>query len=91
MAPHGLVGQTYDGDDMGVIGKIDNYNSNEVTTSAMGEGAIEGDAADYVMASKFATDFKFSRFGLKEAKPRDASKLKGKKVAPSGDATAGAA
>ena len=57
----------------------------------MGEGAIEGDAADYVMASKFATDFKFSRFGLTEAKPRDVSKLTGKKMARSGDATAGAA
>ena len=91
VAPHGLIGQTFDGDGMGVIGNTDNYNSNEVTTSAMGEGAIEGDAADYVMASKFATEFKFSRFGLTEAKPRDVSKLTGKKMARSGDATAGAA
>jgi len=53
----------------------------------MGEGAIEGVAADYEMASKFATAFKFARFGLEEAKPRDASKLSGEKVA----ATAAAA
>jgi hypothetical protein len=88
VAPHGLIGQTYDGDGVGVIGKTDDYKTrdNTVTTSAMGEGAIEGVAADYEMASKFATTFKFSRFGLEEAKPRDASKLGGEKVAATGAA-----
>ena len=49
VAPHGLIGQTYDGDGLGVIGKTDDYKTrdNVVTTSAMGEGAIEGDASDY--------------------------------------------
>ena len=93
VAPHGLIGQTYDGDQTGVIGKTDDYKTrnNVVTTSAMGEGAIEGVAADYEMASKFATAFKFSRFGLEEAKPRDASKLGGEKVAATGAATNAAA
>ena len=94
VAPHGLIGQTYDGDGVGVIGKTDDYKTrnNTVTTSAMGEGAIEGEASDYEMASKYATDFKFSRFGLTEAKPRDATKLTGQKVgAAAKAASAGAA
>ena len=90
VAPHGLIGQTYDGDGVGVIGKMDDYKTRDdvVTTSAMGEGAIEGGASDYEMASKYATDFKFSRFGLTEAKPRDATKLSGQKVKKVGDAKA---
>ena len=94
VAPHGLIGQTYDGDGVGVIGKMDDYKTrdNVVTTSAMGEGAIEGQASDYEMASKYATEFKFSRFGLTEAKPRDATKLTGHRVgAASKAASAGAA
>ena len=89
----GLIGQTYDGDQTGVIGKTDDYKTrnNVVTTSAMGEGAIEGVAADYEMASKFATAFKYSRFGLAEAKARDVSKLSGEKVARSSGAAVGAA
>jgi hypothetical protein len=86
VAPHGLIGQTYDGDGVGVIGKMDDYKTrdNVVTTSAMGEGAIEGDASDYEMASKYATDFKFSRWGKIEAKPRDVSQLTGQKVKSTG-------
>ena len=53
---------------------------NETSTEAMGEGAIEGVAADYEMASKFATGFKYSRFGKTAAAPRDATKLAGKKI-----------
>ena len=73
VAPHGLIGQSYDGDDIGVIGILDDYKPDKdgvITTSAMGEGAIEGVATDYEMASKFATAFKFSRWGKTEAKPR---------------------
>ena len=46
-----------------------------VTTSAQGEGAIEGTVADYLVASPFATDFKFSRFGKAQAPPRGISGL----------------
>lgn len=79
VAPHGLLGQSYDGDGLGVIGAKDNYNQNEVTTSAMGEGAIEGLAADYKMSYKFATSFAFSRYDKLVAAPRDAATLTGVK------------
>jgi hypothetical protein len=81
-APHGLLGQSYDGDGVGIQGAIDNYNSkaDEFTTSANGEGAIEGKAADYKMFGKFETNFAFSRFGKKSALPRNISTLTGKKV-----------
>merc|ERR1711988_1081734 len=49
VAPHGLIGQSYDGDDVAVDGAVDSYHGKEVTTKAMGEGAIEGTASDYIM------------------------------------------
>ena len=80
VAPHGLMGQSYDGDDIGIVGAIDKYTGEEFTTSAMGEGAIEGVAQDYEMADKFGTDFAFSRFGKAFAAPRNVSALSGTKV-----------
>jgi len=82
VAPHGLIGQSYDGDGVGVSGKLDNYTAalSEVTTNAMAEGAIEGVAADYEMFDKFDTAFKYSRFDAVAAKPRDVSKLTGARV-----------
>lgn len=79
VAPHGLIGQSFDGDDIFVIGKEDEYKGKNVTTAAMGEGAIEGVAADYEVASKFATDFKYSRWGMRSAAPRDVAALTGRK------------
>ena len=66
--------------DVSVIGATDQYKGVEFTTSAMGEGAIEGTAKDYEMADKFSTDFKFSRWGLKVAEPRNVSTLTGVNV-----------
>ena len=66
--------------DVSIVGATDEYKGVEFTTSAMGEGAIEGTAKDYEMADKFSTDFKFSRWGLKVAKPRNVSTLTGVKV-----------
>ena len=45
----------------------------------------EGSPNDYKMAHKYATDFKFSRFDLETAAPRDVAKLvaKGELNAPS--------
>lgn len=87
VAPHGLVGQTYDRDGMAVIGALDNYNvkSNTIETKAMGEGGIEGEAANYEIDAKdkFSTAFKYSRFGLTKASPRDVTKLSGAIVVPS--------
>lgn len=82
--PHGIIGQSYDGDGIAVDGAKDVYNSvpgGETTTVAQAEGAIEGVYTDYVMASPFATDFKFSRYNSIAAPTRDVRKLSGKKRA----------
>jgi len=82
VAPHGLIGQSYDGDGVAIDGKQDDYrNSGDVmSTEAQAEGAIEGAGADYIMSSEpFATDFKYSRFNAVKADHRDVSLLKGSK------------
>ena len=43
----------------------------EMTTSALAEGAIEGSAVDYEMKAPYDVDFKFSRFRMQSAQPRD--------------------
>ena len=61
--PHGIVGQSFDGDDLKTDGKKDDYNTNgSMTTSAMAEGAIEGTAQDYAVSGPFDTHFAYSRF-----------------------------
>jgi len=90
VAPHGLIGQTFDGDNIAVDGAQDDYSGKTVVTKAMGEGAIEGVASDYAVNSPFSTNFKFSRFGANKADPRDVSKLVGAKRATSKLALAGA-
>jgi hypothetical protein len=85
VAPHGLLAQAFDGDEFAVSGAVDDYGAsgrassktNTTSTSAMGEGAIEGSHEQYVMASKFATDFAFSRFGKQAAAPRTISNIRG--------------
>jgi len=82
VAPHGLIGQSYDGDSIAVDGKQDDYrNADDImSTEAQAEGAIEGTGADYVMSSApFATEFKFSRFNAVKADHRDVAALAGKK------------
>ena len=77
--PHGVIGQSWDGDNKAVFGEEDEFPvRGEYTTSAMAEGAIEGVPTDYLMSSPYATDFKYSRFGLSHASPRDVSKLTGR-------------
>lgn len=83
IAPHGLLGQTYDRDDMRVIGALDNYEipGKVIVTKAQAEGAIEGVAADYVINQPFSTNFKFSRFGMTgHAAPRNLTSLSGVKL-----------
>ena len=82
VAPHGLIGQSYDGDGLGIHGAVDVYDfkHGQVITSAMGEGAIEGTAEQYTVTSIFQTDFAFSRFGKSAARPRNATALSGKRV-----------
>jgi hypothetical protein len=79
VAPHGLVGQTFDGDNVAVDGAQDDYKGKVVVTKAMGEGAIEGSASDYVVPTPFSVDFAYSRFYAESAAPRDVSKLTGLK------------
>merc|ERR1719326_2303601 len=79
VAPHGIIGQAYDGDELAVDGKIDGDKSGESTTAAQAEGAIEGTWEDYIMATPFATSFKYSRFDATAAPHRDVSKLTGTK------------
>ena len=56
--PHGIIGQSYTTIGRVRNGKMDVYPwEGGVTTSAMAEGAIEGTAPDYEMASAHATDF----------------------------------
>ena len=90
--PHGIIGQSYDGDNMAVSGKTDDYtNPVEVTTTAMAEGAIEGSAADYALSGAFDTGFKYSRFARMrrdECAPRDVSKLTGFKGLAKGNTEA---
>jgi len=82
VAPHGLIGQSYDGDALPVDGELDDYHGKEITTKAMAEGAIEGDATEYELHHKFATRFKYSRFDVTAAKHRDPTLLKGKGAKP---------
>ena len=66
--PHGLVGQSFDGDAKPRRGKIDTYPSRGTpgvfTTTAMAEGAIDGNASDYELREAYDVEFKYSRFGL---------------------------
>ena len=48
-------------------------------TRAQAEGAIEGTMEDYLMDSAFATEYKYSRWAVTAAEPRDVSKLMGAK------------
>ena len=85
VAPHGLLGQSYDGDQIAVDGRVDHYNelwkaqgsTHEITTRAQAEGAIEGSGDDYKMTEFFATDFKYSRFSAAQAPVRNVTRLSG--------------
>lgn len=73
---HGLIGQSYDGSGVPRIGAKDVYpERGNFTTKAMGEGAIEGVASDYVMGHPSDTKFKYSRFGRFGSAPNVARRL----------------
>jgi len=60
--PHGLFGQSFSSP-LPRVGKVDVYpTSGHFRTSAMAEGAIDGEAASYEVASPYATAFHFTRF-----------------------------
>ena len=61
--PHGILGQSFDGDLIGISGLKDDYTKGtEITTKAQAEGAVEGDISHYELKRDFLPDFKFSRF-----------------------------
>merc|ERR1711971_1181974 len=91
VAPHGIFGQAYDGDKLAVNGAVDSDRASVSTTKAQAEGAIEGTWTDYKMESKFSTTFKYTRFDVTSAKPRDVSKLTGMKRAAGKTHSAGKA
>ena len=69
--PHGILGQSWDGDNIGISGNVDDYgkNASEITTEAQAEGAIEGTFRDYIVGEDCTnTLFKFSRF---QRSPKD--------------------
>ena len=76
VAPHGLLGQGFDGDGVPLNGRQDTYTKkargfSELTTHAAAEGAIEGTIEDYRLPSPFATAFRYSRFDAKGAVARE--------------------
>tara|TARA_B100000787_G_scaffold137529_1_gene106379 strand:+ start:506 stop:1351 length:846 start_codon:yes stop_codon:yes gene_type:complete len=84
--PHGLIGQSYDMDDIAVDGNKDDYTYDAtrpvVTTRAQAEGAIEGVASDYRLRSQFEVEFVFGRFNRTDSDrcaARDVASLTGRK------------
>ena len=84
--PHGLIGQSWDGDGTAVDGRVDDYKFSKehpvVRTESMAEGAIEGSADLYELNEPFATDFAFDRFtrnATDVCAVRDVASLTGKK------------
>jgi len=74
--PHGIFGQSFSSP-VPRRGRQDIYPwEGHFRTSAMAEGAIEGDAAMYEVASPHATQFRFSRF---DAEPLQADRRREKR------------
>lgn len=90
--PHGIIGQSFDGSGLALLGKTDDYDSYDVKTAAMAEGAIEGTAQDYVVVPP-KVDFKFSRFHKQpydHCKPRESADLSGRRFRGHFESIAGA-
>ncbi len=91
--PHGVIGQSWDGDNVGINGRMDDYKYDSghavVVTSANAEGAIEGIADDYALASPFdVSGFKYDRFDKNASSvcaPRATRWLTGQRVQREGE------
>lgn len=87
--PHGLIGQSYDGDGYAINGRRDKYDTGAsvIRTAAMAEGAIEGSAEDYELFTPHARDrfaFRHSRFdrvATEHCAPRDTTQLQKRSAA----------
>ena len=63
VSPHGIIGQSFDRDNIAKNGKTDVYPlKGYFKTSALAEGAIEGDASMYIVDGAYDTHFKYSKF-----------------------------
>ena len=81
--PHGLIGQSWDGDGRAADGRLDVYPKTagaHMTTSAMAEGAIEGIPAHYEVATPYDVRFLYSRFGTQHVPARNTKGLNVSKV-----------
>ena len=81
---HGIIGQSYDADDIGISGALDDYTYNVsepvVTTRALAEGAIVGIGSEYALKQPFSTNFRYTRYNRfmnDTCLPRDVRKLSG--------------
>jgi len=75
--PHGLIGQSFDGDGALLSGRVDDYSTRVVHTSAMAEDAIEGTADDYRVPSAFSAAFRYLRLGALpgQTRPRNVAAI----------------
>jgi len=75
LSSHGVIGQSFDPKHrIAKDGKTDDYSTDEVTTTAQAEGAIQGVYTDYMVAAPFQTTFKYSLFDAQPEKATAASK-----------------
>ena len=84
--PHGIIAQSWDGDNIPIDGATDDYTYNAehpyVTTKAQAQGSIEGDAPGYKLRSAFDVQSRFTRFAFTAkdvCHPRNVSALAGVK------------
>lgn len=89
--PHGLVGQSFDGDGVAVFGNVDDYSydpkQTSMTTEAMAEGSIEGSVEEYVVVRPFFVRSNRSRYDRRHedvCSPRDATALSGRRATTAG-------
>lgn len=76
--PHGILGQSWDGDSRPTNGRLDEYPKTKgayMTTYAMAEGAIEGSPNDYELLTPYGVHFRYSRFGTTGAAARNVQGL----------------
>jgi len=60
--PHGLLGQSFDMNKVSLEGSKTNYDKVQIDQKEQAEGSICGTWNDYMVSTKFETQFKYSRF-----------------------------
>jgi len=62
VAPHGILGQSFDNNKIAVEGRKTDYDSDYIDQKEQSEGSLEGVWNDYIMEKPFTIDYKYSRF-----------------------------